>query len=592
MRLPRRSVLLAGAVVVVLALGVGTAVAVSGDGVPRGVTLGDVDLSGLSVEQAQERIAAALADAESAPLVLEADGEQLRLDPAKAGLSVDARATAEDAASAGPLDRLRALFGVGRELEPTVDADRPDLERALSSLADGFDRAPREGSISFEETTPVPVLPLAGRELDVEGAADAVVDAYPQEARVEVPVDDVGVETTEDDVREAMSSIAEPAVAAPITLRVEARSLDVEPADIAVALRVEADEEGELAPVLDGAALLESLGERTEAVEDAPVDATFDTSSGTPVVVPSKPGRVLDAEGVRTAVLSVLTDEVPRTATASLVPGEPRVTTEIAQGLGVKEVIATYTSSFPCCQPRVTNIQRIADIVDGYVLRPGDRFDLNGLVGRRDTERGFVPAPQILRGKFVDDVGGGVSQFATALFNGVFFSGLKDIEHQPHSYYISRYPPGREATVSFPQPDLIFENDSPNGVLVDTSYTGTSVTVTFWGTKRYDIRAIEGPRRRVRDFETVYEQGRDCSPTSGGQGFDITVTRVFLQGGAEVKREEFETRYLPQPKIVCGPPPGSRPTSPAPAPASPEPAPEQEPDPAPAEPAPAPSPTG
>jgi vancomycin resistance protein YoaR len=257
-------------------------------------------------------------------------------------------------------------------------------------------------------------------------------------------------------------------------------------------------------------------------------------------------------------VLSVLTAPAPRSAPVELMTGDARVTTEIAQGLGVKEVIGTYTSKFPCCAPRVRNIHRIAEIVDGYVLRPGDRFDLNGVVGPRDRARGFVPAPQILRGEFVDDVGGGVSQFATALFNGVFFSGLKDIEHKPHSYYISRYPPGREATVSFPEPDLVFENDSPNGVLIRTSFTDTSVTVTFWGTKRFDVRAIEGPRRRVTKFETTYDTDRDCSATSGGEGFDITVTRVLSAAGREVRREDFRTRYLPQPKVVCGPPPRSR----------------------------------
>jgi vancomycin resistance protein YoaR len=105
---------------------------------------------------------------------------------------------------------------------------------------------------------------------------------------------------------------------------------------------------------------------------------------------------------------------------------------------------------------------------------PGESFDLNAHVGPRDTARGFVEAPQILEGQFVNRVGGGVSQFATALFNAVFFSGLEDVTHTPHSYWIKRYPPGREATVSYPLPDLIFKNDSPHGVLIDTSYTGTS----------------------------------------------------------------------------------------------------------------------
>ena len=575
----------AGSLAVVLAVGVGTAVAVEGDRVPRGVRVDDVAIGGLTVDEAQRRIAAGLADEASAPVRLVAEDTELTLDPSRAGLDIDARATAREAADAGPFDRVRALFGMERSVEPVASADRAALTAALSSLAKDVDRPPREASIGYDALVPVPVEPRPGRALDVDAAADAVVDAYPTTGPVEVPVDEVAVQTDDEDLRTAVEEQALPAVAAPVTLTVEGKSVTVEPAAIAGALRFETDAAGALVPKLDAPALLAAIEPRTAAVEQKPVDATFDTSSGTPVVVPSKPGRVLGADGVAQAVLSVLTAPAPRSAPVSLVPGEARVTTEIAQNLGVKEVIGTYTSKFPCCAPRVTNIHRIAEIVDGYVLRPGDRFDLNAVVGPRDRARGFVPAPQILRGEFVDDVGGGVSQFATALFNAVFFSGLKDVEHKPHSYYISRYPPGREATVSFPEPDLVFENDSPHGVLVRTSFTGTSVTVTFWGTKRYDVRAIEGPRQRVRDFETQYDTDDDCSATAGGEGFDITVTRVLAAGGREVRREDFRTRYLPQPKIVCGPPPRAR-TPSSPRPASPPPAPP------PAPPSPAPSPAG
>ena len=99
-----------------------------------------------------------------------------------------------------------------------------------------------------------------------------------------------------------------------------------------------------------------------------------------------------------------------------------------------------------------------------------------------------------------------MSQFATTMYNATFFAGMEDVEHKPHSYYITRYPEGREATVSTPAPDLKWRNDSPHGVLVTTSYTGTSITVTLWGTKRYDEVAVgqqrpqqrQGLRRRVR----------------------------------------------------------------------------------------------
>jgi vancomycin resistance protein YoaR len=144
---------------------------------------------------------------------------------------------------------------------------------------------------------------------------------------------------------------------------------------------------------------------------------------------------------------------------------------------------------------------------------------------------------------------------------------MKDVEHHPHSYYISRYPPGREATVSYPQPDLIWQNDSPDGVLVKTSYTQRSITVTFWGTKRYEIESVTGERTRIKPFGKEYIERDDCTPASGAEGFDIVVTRVFKKNGVVVRREPFKTRYLPEPNFICGPPPAGQPAK-QPAPSS------------------------
>jgi vancomycin resistance protein YoaR len=209
----------------------------------------------------------------------------------------------------------------------------------------------------------------------------------------------------------------------------------------------------------------------------------------------------------------------------------------------------------------VRNIHTIADIVSGTVILPGKTFDLNGIVGERDTARGFVSAPMIEGQIFTESVGGGVSQFATTTFNAAFFAGYPIAEYQTHSYYISRYPAGREATVSWPKPDLKWVNDSRYGALVTTSYTGTSVTVTIWSTKRYDVTSESSNRYNFTTrTDTVYNTRSDCEPATGEQGFDIDVWRVFKQGGVEIKRQKFHTRYLSEPVIVCGPKPTPKPT--------------------------------
>jgi hypothetical protein len=151
--------------------------------------------------------------------------------------------------------------------------------------------------------------------------------------------------------------------------------------------------------------------------------------------------------------------------------------------LGIIELVAEFTTEHAAGQGRVANIHRISDITRGAVIQPGASWSINDYVGRRTAEDGFVPAGVIYQGVFQEDVGGGISQYATTLFNAAFFGGLDFAEYQAHSIYISRYPYGREATVSFPAPDLRIVNNTPFGVLIWPTYTDTSITVSLYSTK-------------------------------------------------------------------------------------------------------------
>lgn len=193
----------------------------------------------------------------------------------------------------------------------------------------------------------------------------------------------------------------------------------------------------------------------------------------------------------------------------------------------VDQLIGTFTTAHPCCQPRVTNIHRMAEIVDGTVLMPGDEFSLNQTAGRRTVERGFVPAPAIVEGESEDQVGGGVSQFSTTLYNATWFAGIDLVTHAPHSQYFSRYPPGREATLDYDSIDQKFRNDTDAPILVRTATTGTTVTVALYGhTGDRTVVSTTGPR----------------TPTADG-GFSIVVTRVVRDGGEQVSTKEARAVY-------------------------------------------------
>ncbi len=235
------------------------------------------------------------------------------------------------------------------------------------------------------------------------------------------------------------------------------------------------------------------------------------------------------------------------------------MSTATAQGLGVTEKLSSFTTYYPSdFAPRLQNIHRAADLMNRTLVLPGKVFSLNRTVGERTAERGFAAGYIINNGQLEVDFGGGVSQLVTTTFNAAYFAALEIVEHHPHSFYISKYPEGREATVAWGFKDLRFRNDSPNGIFITTSYTNSSVTVTMYGTKRYRIESVKGPRYDIRPFSIINDtrseginQG-DCVASEGVSGFRVVVTRLFYEGNTRVRSEEFRTRYEPENEVRCG----------------------------------------
>ena len=571
----RTAAVVLSAAIGILALLYVVDVALAWGEIPRGVEVRGVDLGGMSTEQARATLRERFGEAARAPFAADAAGVALTIEPTRAGLSLDDEATVKRARTQAlnPLSRLTAFF-VKTEVDLVGAADSAKLEAELTRLAKAVNQGPREGAVRFDGVRPVAVEPRPGRQLDLAGSAGAIEDRYLHADRYTLPSDTFSLPVTETpvksraaDVQRVLRDFAQPAVSAPVLLTGAGRTVPMQPAAIAKSLRIEADADGTITPVVVPKALRAALGTTLAPIEVLPKDAGFVINGKTVSITPSADGRVVDVDALAVSLLPVLPSPGGRTVALPVVPKAAKVTTARAQSLGIREEIGGFTTYHPCCRPRVHNIQLMARIVDGAVVLPGETFSLNGFVGPRDRRRGFLDAPMILNGEFVDAVGGGVSQFATTMFNAVFFSGMKDIEHKPHSYYISRYPPGREATVSHPTPDLKWQNDSPHGVLIKTAYTSKSITVTFWGTKRYTaIEAVAGPRTRYRGVYTEYRSGRTCESRSGAPGFDIAVNRLFKQGSKVVRTERFFTRYLVESRIVCGSRPASPPPSPPPSP--------------------------
>lgn len=476
------------------------------------------------------------------------------------GYAIDADLTSERILERGRqsnpvaalFDQLRATFGT-IEVDPVdsfiVDAHDSPIAEVARTLAS----PPSYGSVAFTGGGVEPRYPEPGVVVSEDEVRSEALTAAraPGGNQVEVRGTPVDPPTDEADV-DALMAEARRAVDGPVSLTRGDRFLRFTPKELAAAIATRRSGD-DLSLHIPVRAIAGRLKEDGSDLETPPVDATFELSGSSVSVVPHRPGFRLVPTATADQLLEVA---LRRGASKARLEGETSAadfTTKEARALDITEQVSTFTTYHSCCEPRVENIHRIADIVDGAIVQPGESFSLNDYVGPRTTVNGFVAAPAIRDGEFVEEVGGGISQFATTIFNAIFFGGYDLLEYQPHSYYISRYPPGREATISTPAPDLAFLNDSNAGVYIDTSYTEESITVSFYGNQDFDVHAREGPRKKVTPPKTKCRvdeslaKGEENVVQEGLTGFDIVVTRVFSDGRPD---EHFSTHYDMQPRIV------------------------------------------
>jgi len=211
---------------------------------------------------------------------------------------------------------------------------------------------------------------------------------------------------------------------------------------------------------------------------------------------------------------------------------------------------------------RIHNVQLMANYIDGTVIEPGETFSFNDRVGPRTVERGFREGQMIIGSLLLPSIGGGVCQTATTLFNNAFELGLPIVERHNHSFYISHYPMGRDATVSWGGPDFVFKNDLKTGILIKTRYTSTTLTFSFYGTDPgRRVVASTGERTNWRAPQTTYALDpyapRGSVRTVAGSnqsGFDVTVTRKVFERGELVRQDATTSNYIAVgPTAIYGP---------------------------------------
>ena len=541
-------------VVLVLLLVVAWAVDSSSGGVGRNVQLAGVDIGGLSEDELTGRIDDVAAEYGATPVELVVGDVVYDTTAADIGLVVDQEATTESALEAGdssfvlarPFSWARSLFSEEQApLHLQVNAEQ--VAAQVIALQGDARVPPTEPTVKLVDGAFEVVPGVDGTGLDTSdiarqlpGAAEVAAAEDLGTVRLELevgPIPPVGTEAAAQDAAEA----AEALVAEPVEITTAGGSRTVTSEQLRSWVQLTSNLDGTVVVTFDEAKAAATLRRAFADVEGHPTNASFTLEGGVPVIRGDAPGTICCTAGSAAKVLAAL-QAGTRTVELELTQGPASFTAADAEAFGIKAPVGGnfawrngapttaapgFTTYHDPTGARITNIHRMADLVRGAVIAPGGTFSINDHVGERTIEKGFVPAGAIRDGKHVEEVGGGVSQFATTMFNAAYFAGLQIDSSQAHSEYFDRYPRGREATMGYPAPDVRFTNDTPYGIMIWTSYTDSSLTITL--------------------YSTPYARGEQTAITESPSGkcTVVTTTRTITYPDGTTRSDKFRATYRP-----------------------------------------------
>ena len=496
-----------------------------------------------------------------------------RISETTVGASFDAQGLAEEAYRVGRgmdliFGRLKAnLFGV--DIPITLSYEQSQMEALEALFNDALGVEMRNADIQYLDGN-FTVLPGSeGLGVDHESLILLLDQAFLGEQRTAViPLSVIPVDISDEEAA-AVAAMVQKAISQSITLiHGDGDSWTLNSNDLAVWIITSVEGTGEEAKLVPqvSEALLESgindiIGERDPGTR--PQDARFEVVDDMITIVPSVQGTGVNYTQVATDLNNMLFSTggsgQARTLQLTVANLEPSFSTQQAEALHITDMISTYTTDYLySSDAKIANIHLAADLINNSFIEPGGVWSFHDTAGECTAERGFLEAKAIAEGEYVDEIGGGICQVATTVFNTAFESGLPILERVNHGFYFINYPAGRDATVSWRWPDLKFENDTENWMLLTTSYTDSTITCTLWGTDPgYRVETEDTGFTDRTDFITKkidnpdLPKGEERIKQEGVRGRTIIVTRyVYNKQGELIRKTDFKSVYEPETEII------------------------------------------
>jgi vancomycin resistance protein YoaR len=488
-----------------------------------GVSVGGVDLSGLTPEAAAARLHDAYDRFGDGQALIVGGGFEMPIDYAKIDRRPDVDRMVAEAMAVGRngnaverviLDARTALRGV--DIAPTVLFDDARLARYVQTYAGRLRIEPKNASVAVTTEGFAVTEAVEGRVADRIAPTDyltlalADVDA-PSEITVDLKVAPVEPAITTEEAIAARDTAEK--IAQDISFVSGKENWTIEAKWVRAWMTFEGGDGDVYQPVIDQTRMATALASLGKSMEEKGTNATFKLSgSKITGVIPGKNGRALDVEATASRVAALLQERAAGAVNAPVEPAlvvtPPNLTTEEAEAVASKMTkVSTWTTYFPISERNNfgANIWIPAMDIDGYVVGPGEVFDFWNAVGPVTRARGYGDGGAIINGKTEPQgaLAGGICSCSTTLFNAALRAGFDMGARRNHYYYIDRYPIGLDATVfksgSGSVQTMSFTNDTPYPVLI----RGYKIRDGSSGYVRFDIYSVPTGRKVVISNPTI-----------------------------------------------------------------------------------------
>jgi CDP-diacylglycerol--glycerol-3-phosphate 3-phosphatidyltransferase len=570
------------------------------DVIHKGVSVSGVDLSGMTREQAAEKLTETLATyASSEPVIIYANEQakqtgtneltfdfghsvqsyendapsqasgSWRVDSSSIGLSFNANAMAERAYEVGRgsdfiLGRLASnLFGV--KLTAEFDFSKSRLSDLEGMVTEAVGTKMVNSNIAYEQAQDVFVAVSGsdGYEVNHQEFMRMLTEAFTSTTRELVaPMAAKPQEISMSDAKK-VAELTQELTDKPVSINYDEKNYDIPTETLRswVSASVEYSDKASLITHFNASSIEDSIDTVIGDIQPGvpAVDAKFVEDEGVLKIQESEDGIGIDYTLLADELAQIVFANASSPASLPMGSIQPNLTTAQAKSYKLTDKIAEFTTYYwTSKENRIINVHLAADYINGSLIEPDGIWSFNERVGECTAERGFKADLAIINDEYQDEIGGGVCQVASTVFNSAYEAGMPIEERINHSLYLSSYPDGRDSAIAWPYADLKFRNDTSNWMLITMSYTNTSVTATLWGVSPgYIVYTEASEWVKGKEFEVIERDNPDLEPgeeyvkVDGIDGKSITVTRtVYDADGNIVRKDTFSSKYAPTNKIV------------------------------------------